>query len=217
MLCWPTKDLSAMTSAAQLAANRRNAQFSTGPHTREGKALVSRNAVSFGLFSTRDFVRPDEFADYELLRDSLLEELRPEGILELTHASEILSATWRLRRCGILEASFSGSALSSTPDPMANPEAAKLQAAIDRARTQAYNMLRRATAALHELQADSQPAPADPLRIPAAKQTQSAPPASSVPDSLVPRNSPCPCHSGQKYKRCCGRNSPGVFSAAAQV
>ena len=41
----------------------------------------------------------------------------------------------------------------------------------------------------------------------------------SIPQPLIPRNAPCPCHSGLKYKRCCGtaappflNNSPGAGS-----
>jgi AcrR family transcriptional regulator len=30
----------------------------------------------------------------------------------------------------------------------------------------------------------------------------------------VGRNSPCPCGSGQKYKRCCGKNAPPLLHAA---
>jgi hypothetical protein len=38
-----------MTSARQIAANRRNARCSTGPRTPRGKAAASRNAVRHGL------------------------------------------------------------------------------------------------------------------------------------------------------------------------
>ncbi|MCC6586109.1 MAG: SEC-C domain-containing protein [Bryobacterales bacterium] len=31
----------------------------------------------------------------------------------------------------------------------------------------------------------------------------------------VGRNSPCPCGSGQKYKRCCGVNAPPILNYAA--
>jgi uncharacterized protein YchJ len=31
----------------------------------------------------------------------------------------------------------------------------------------------------------------------------------------MPRNAPCPCGSGLKYKRCCGRHAPPVLSQAA--
>ena len=39
-----------MSTAAQLTANRSNAQASTGPATSEGKSRVSRNALTSGLF-----------------------------------------------------------------------------------------------------------------------------------------------------------------------
>jgi hypothetical protein len=37
-----------MTTEAQVAANRRNAQKSTGPRTEEGKAKVALKAVTHG-------------------------------------------------------------------------------------------------------------------------------------------------------------------------
>src|SRR5687768_17091307 len=40
------------TSARRLAANRRNAQRSTGPRTDAGKRRASRNALKHGLCST---------------------------------------------------------------------------------------------------------------------------------------------------------------------
>jgi SEC-C motif len=42
------------------------------------------------------------------------------------------------------------------------------------------------------------------------------PPAAPAPVPIrgatpeIPRNSPCPCHSGLKYKRCCGAAAPRV-------
>src|SRR5207245_2001868 len=41
------------------------------------------------------------------------------------------------------------------------------------------------------------------------KRTQSAP----VKTAAVPRGAPCPCKSGQKYKRCCGKSAPPVLTA----
>jgi hypothetical protein len=35
-------------------------------------------------------------------------------------------------------------------------------------------------------------------------------PETSEPNT--PRNAPCPCRSGQKFKRCCGKNAPPVLS-----
>ncbi|MBQ6457642.1 MAG: preprotein translocase subunit SecA [Kiritimatiellae bacterium] len=37
---------------------------------------------------------------------------------------------------------------------------------------------------------------------------QAAAPAQAAPRAQVGRNDPCPCGSGKKYKKCCGRNNP---------
>jgi hypothetical protein len=55
-----------------------------------------------------------------------------------------------------------------------------------------------------EKQSQSAPAP----QADSAKRTQSDPPP-------TPRSAPCPCGSGEKYKRCCGKNAPPVLSRAA--
>jgi hypothetical protein len=46
---------------------------------------------------------------------------------------------------------------------------------------------------------------------PATKRSQS--PIEAVPNT--PRNAPCPCGSGQKHKRCCGKNAPPILGLAA--
>ena len=39
--------------------------------------------------------------------------------------------------------------------------------------------------------------------------------APAPPAPEIPRNAPCPCGSGDKYKRCCGKNAPPVLGKAA--
>jgi hypothetical protein len=39
-------------------------------------------------------------------------------------------------------------------------------------------------------------------------------PQRPVPASETPRNAPCPCHSGLKYKRCCGTAAPPVLAGS---
>jgi uncharacterized protein YecA (UPF0149 family) len=58
---------------------------------------------------------------------------------------------------------------------------------------------------------------ADNLAQNSAKQTQSQPDQSpQAKPASIPRSAPCPCKSGEKYKRCCGKDAPPVlFSAAA--
>jgi hypothetical protein len=98
-----------MASAAQFAANRANAQFSTGPRSGEGKARSARNAIRHGLTSRQLIVREDERADFETLRDALVEELAPQGAVETVTFHELLHAAWNLHRFRRLEAeSFTG-------------------------------------------------------------------------------------------------------------
>jgi hypothetical protein len=49
-----------------------------------------------------------------------------------------------------------------------------------------------------------------PVEMPVTTRTQSAPKDSTQ----TPRNAPCTCGSGQKFKRCCGRNAPAVLHVA---
>jgi hypothetical protein len=53
--------------------------------------------------------------------------------------------------------------------------------------------------------------PPDPSRD---RQGAVQPPAAAP---AIPRNAPCPCHSGLKYKRCCGATAPPVLTSSAHV
>jgi hypothetical protein len=93
-------------SDKQLAANRLNAQKSTGPRTPGGKARVSNNARKHGL-TGRDIVMPHESPeDYDSFRAGLLDNLAPCGDLEEMLADRIVSYAWRLRRVPLIEAGF---------------------------------------------------------------------------------------------------------------
>lgn len=86
------------SSEQRFAANRINAQKSTGPCSLEGKRISSGNATRHGLLSTRLFLDdedPDEFAD--LLCD-LQRSLTPVGAMELALVERIAVTLWRQRR-----------------------------------------------------------------------------------------------------------------------
>jgi hypothetical protein len=95
-----------MSSDQQIAANRLNAERSTGPRTPAGKAIVSSNAMKHGL-TARDVVLPNENLDeYESFRSDLLARLNPHDALEGTLAEGIVAYKWRLRRALKFEAAL---------------------------------------------------------------------------------------------------------------
>ena len=205
-----------MASTAQILANRQNAEKSSGPVTIAGKGRISQNATKFGLFSVANFVRPEEQDIFNEFESGYIAELAPDSSLEQTLAREIIHAAWRLRRCANLEI--------APPDDLTDEELDRLQISIDRARSAAQRTFHRSLKELRRLQGERlyatyvagssptkqtvEPAPAD-----CAKQSQTEP-AKTAP---IPRSAPCPCKSGEKYKRCCGKNAPPVLMSARRA
>jgi len=89
-------------SERQLAQRRDAAKKSTGPRTAKGKDRSKLNAMRHGLYA-QDIVNPvlDDPADvarFGALRGALLDDLKPEGILERLLVEEIAGCFWRLKR-----------------------------------------------------------------------------------------------------------------------
>jgi hypothetical protein len=137
-----------MSSQLQIDANRRNAQLSTGPRTEAGLEASSRNNLQLGLFTRRDFVKPEERLAYTEFRAEYLLHLSPEGPIEDTIAAEIVSAAWRLRRCAAAEADLAETV------PEFDETTEKTLRAIDRARASANNLLHRSLNQLRKLQTE---------------------------------------------------------------
>ncbi|MBC8392819.1 MAG: hypothetical protein H8E17_09690 [Deltaproteobacteria bacterium] len=93
-----------MISEKQLAANRKNAQKSTGPKTPEGKAIASQNATTHGLRSSRVLIASENIAEYNTHRTALLKDLAPVGPMETILADRIVKLTWQLDRSARLQA-----------------------------------------------------------------------------------------------------------------
>jgi hypothetical protein len=92
-----------MSTEAQILANRRNAQKSTGPRTPKGKAAVSQNAVKHGLLARQDVISSESQADFDLYRERLFAELAPISPMESMLAERIVSLSWRLKRTGRIQ------------------------------------------------------------------------------------------------------------------
>jgi hypothetical protein len=95
-----------MATEKQTAANRLNAQKSTGPRTPEGRAAVRLNGVKHGLTAETIVLKGESEADFTNLLDSLEAEHDPASPTEEALVVQLAMATWRLRRLYHQEAGF---------------------------------------------------------------------------------------------------------------
>ena len=92
-----------MPSSAQIAANQRNAQLSTGPTSETGKAKSSLNAVKTGLTGRTVLLPSDDAAVYEAHVAEFMKRLAPVGEDEQNLAQALADTEWRLLRIPTLE------------------------------------------------------------------------------------------------------------------
>jgi hypothetical protein len=90
-------------SAAQLAANRENAQKSCGPSSPEGKAKSSLNAVKCALTGNTVLFAGDNVARYDAHIKSYATQFQPVGPEESALVQSIADIRWRLNRIPGLE------------------------------------------------------------------------------------------------------------------
>lgn len=96
------------TSDRQVAANRENAQRSTGPRTAGGKQRSAQNATKHGAFadSMRAITRGplgEDPALFDVHVDELVNALGPRDAIEIGVASQIAHCMIRLERIGCYE------------------------------------------------------------------------------------------------------------------
>ena len=101
-----TSALLPSVSDAQLAANRANAQLSTGPTSSEGKAKSCLNAVKTALTGRTVLLPADDAADYEHHLRSFEQEYSPVGQRERDLVQSIADTWWRLKRIPCLESAL---------------------------------------------------------------------------------------------------------------
>jgi hypothetical protein len=91
-------------SPAQLAANRANAQLSSGPSSPEGKLKVSHNALKTGLTGRTILLPTDDIAAYQSLVALINRKFNPADDSEKHLTQSIADTEWRLLRIPTLEA-----------------------------------------------------------------------------------------------------------------
>ncbi len=72
-----------MATEKQIEANRRNSTLSTGPCTEAGREVSAQNHLKLGLFTRRDYVKPDERDLYKEFCDGFYSSSAPRAISRL--------------------------------------------------------------------------------------------------------------------------------------
>ena len=105
-----------MATAAQLNANRANAQLCTGPKTEVGKESSSQNSLKHGLYSRR-VVLPHESQDqYDALLAEMTNHYQPVGPQEANFVREVVDNQWKLERARRIEMQLLESLVQSDAD-----------------------------------------------------------------------------------------------------
>jgi hypothetical protein len=92
-----------MSTEAQRAANKANAQHSTGPKTQAGKIAVAQNNFRHGLsghFQVLPWENNDDYAD---LQDRLRAEYQPATPFEEELIGRMAQHSWLIRRALFLQ------------------------------------------------------------------------------------------------------------------
>lgn len=92
-----------MSTPAQVTANQKNAQLSTGPTSPEGKAKSSLNAVKTGLTGHTVLLPADDAAAYEGHISRFFATHQPVGDEESNLVQSLADTEWRLLRIPALE------------------------------------------------------------------------------------------------------------------
>lgn len=87
-----------MTTMRQAAANRQNAQKSTGPKTEEGKAQSRQNGVTHGLATTA-FVTPEFAAKFEQRKEAWRSRFTPTDNWQEFELCQVVLSSIRLEQC----------------------------------------------------------------------------------------------------------------------
>ena len=117
-----------MATDKQIAANRLNAQLSTGPKTEEGKAVVASNAYQHGLRAQRYLAIAPEPDEFLLFWVDLVSQYQPQTRTEEIYVERMALAHYKL--CGSEQAEWEHDSLTVRTCQ------ARLENAFDKARTQ---------------------------------------------------------------------------------
>src|ERR1700734_33076 len=92
-----------MATEQQIAANRLNAQQSSGPTSQVGRNRSSMNARRHGLTGQVTTMTDEDRAAHDQFSEALIKNLAPDGAMEVQLAHRIATDSWRLNRASAIE------------------------------------------------------------------------------------------------------------------
>ena len=92
-----------MSTAAQTAANRANAEHSTGPRTEEGRAASSRNNFRHGFAGAFHLLPSEDEAEFQSLLTALRLEHQPATPTENILVDKMAQHFWLTKRAQLLQ------------------------------------------------------------------------------------------------------------------
>jgi hypothetical protein len=92
-----------MPSPAQYAANRLNAEKSSGPTTPKGKVRSSLNALRHGLTARVVVLPSEDMAAYQAFSKEIVDSLHPQTPVERQFAQTVADNQWRINRIRSIE------------------------------------------------------------------------------------------------------------------
>jgi hypothetical protein len=207
-----------MATPAQIQANHRNAQRSSGPRTEEGKAASRFNALKHGIDAKSLTIPGEDPAELEALALDYHRRFHPAGPMEAFFVETLVKADWDRRRYSRIEAQYLRVQFAALEEPTDTPlgvifgndakkgnvlgKLFRRQSAAERSYFRALAELRRAQRerAQEEMEQMEREEAEMPLAVPAQAAAltglQSAGPLESIPigfvlpDSLPGRSQP---------------------------
>jgi len=134
-----------MSSTAQIDANQKNAQQSTGPRTNDGKAVSSQNANTHGLAGNFRVLPHEDQPAFDSMLASYLNEWKPRSPDENFLVEQMAQSRWKLARVNRIEAEVVGQLCGVQNEPKSGD--AVLAAHILGSNKDAYGTLHRYSAA----------------------------------------------------------------------
>src|ERR1022692_2935800 len=93
-----------MSTPSQIAANRLNAQQSSGPRSAQGKAASSANSLKTGLYARSQIIAGEDPAEPRALADSYFLRWEPAAPEESFLVATLVDSEWLLRRYSLADA-----------------------------------------------------------------------------------------------------------------